>query len=161
MKKDRFALLEMVAMGLLLASLAVLPMRGAQSEKGTKTMAQALVDQTHAKHPEATEIGIAINGTKGCTTIAATDKSELGEKCEKEDSEPITSGKPYVEKENGGFDVTLPLHDSSGKIVGSVGIEQKPRPGQTQDQAVALAQAIAKEMEVNISSKASLLTPAK
>lgn len=41
-------------------------------------LAQKIVDDAHAKHPEASEIGIAIVGAHGCSTIASTDKSDIG-----------------------------------------------------------------------------------
>lgn len=123
------------------------------------TMAQKLVNETHAKHPEANEIGIAVTGAKGCSNIASTDKGDIGEKCEKDDSEPIRTGKPYIEKEKNSFDVSLPLHDLSGKLVGSVGIEIAPKAGQTEHDVVQQAQKIAAEMESGIPSKASLLRP--
>ncbi|HKQ87702.1 MAG TPA: hypothetical protein VJS43_13145 [Candidatus Acidoferrales bacterium] len=124
-----------------------------------RILAQKLVNDAHARHPEASEIGIVTTGSKGCTTIASTDKSDIGEKCEADDSEPIRTGKPYVGKEGKNFDVTLPLHDESGKTVGSVGIELAPRSGQTQADVVKRAQDIAKEMEAAIPSKASLSQP--
>lgn len=124
-------------------------------ERGTP-LAQKLVNETHAKHPEANEIGIATIGAKGCTTIASTDKSDIGEKCEAEDSGPIHTGKSHVEKEGKNLDVTLPLHDQSGTIVGSVGIELAPQSGEAQTDVVKRAQEIAKGMEAAIPSKASL-----
>ena len=119
-------------------------------------LAQKLVNEAHAKHPEASEIGIATIGSKGCTTIASTDKKDIGEKCEAEDSEPIRTGKPHVDKEGKNFDVTLPLRDQSGKTVGSVGIELPPKSGETQADVVKRVQGIAKEIEAGIPSKASL-----
>ena len=128
----------------------------AQQQPARAYMAQKLVDHTHATHPEASEIGIATVGSQGCKTIASTDKSDLGEKCEREDSEPMRTGKPSVEKEGKNLDITLPLHDVTGRLVGSVGIELTPKPGQAQDAVVQEAQSIAKEMEAAIPSKASL-----
>lgn len=130
--------------------------RAGQESAKPKILAQKLVDETHAKHPETSEIGIVIIGAKGCTNIASTDKGDVGEKCEKDDSEPIRTDKVYVEREKTSFDVSLPLHDSSGQLVGSVGIELRPKANETQAEVVKDAQAIAKEMEGPIQSKASL-----
>lgn len=124
-----------------------------------RVLAQKIVDDAHAKHPEASEIGIAIVGLHGCSTIASTDKGDIGEKCEKDDSEPMTTGKPFVEKEKNSFDVSLPLHDLSGKLIGSVGIEILPKAGPTEKDAVQQAQNIATEIEKGIPSKASLARP--
>ena len=121
-----------------------------------KLFAQKLVEETLSKHPESDEIGISAITSKGCTGIASTDKSDIGGKCEKEDSEPIRTGKPVVEKEKDGFDVSLPLHDSTGKIIGAVGIGFKLAPGQTETSVTDLARKIAVEMESQIPTKAKL-----
>lgn len=135
-----------------------IPSTGVSQTRGN-SLAQKLVDDAHAKHPEAAEIGIAVIGSKGCSTIASTDKKDVGEKCEAEDSEPIRTGKPHVEKEGKEFDVTLPLRDMSAKIVGSVGIELAPKSGQAEVDVVKQAQDIEKEMEQAIPSKTSLMQP--
>jgi hypothetical protein len=121
-----------------------------------KTVAQKLVEATQAKHPESDEIGISAITSRGCVGIASTDKSDIGEKCEKENSGAMRSGKPVVEKEKDGFDVTLPLHDSTGKIIGALGIGFKPGPGQTEASVTEQAQKIASEIEAQIPSKAKL-----
>lgn len=130
--------------------------RSQKSSRTTKIFAQELVEATHAKHPEADEIGISAVTSGGCVGIASTDKSDIGEKCEKDDSEPMRTGKPFVEKERDGFDVSLPLHDSSGKVIGSVGIGFKTARGQTRDSVTEEARKIASEIEVQIPSKGSL-----
>ena len=122
----------------------------------TKSMAQKLVEDTHAQHPEATEIGIVTVSAKGCRTIASTDKGDIGEKCEAEDSAPMKTGKPYVEKEKDGYDISLALHDASGKTIGAVGIEFKLQAGQTAANMTEKAKQIAGEMEKQIPSKAAL-----
>jgi hypothetical protein len=122
-------------------------------------LAQKIVDDAHAKHPEASEIGIAVVGLHACSTIASTDKRDIGEKCEKDDAEPMQTGKPFVEKGKNSFDVSLPLHDASGKIVGSVGIEIIPKTGQAEKDVIQQAEKIASEMEQGIPSKASLTQP--
>jgi hypothetical protein len=126
-----------------------------KTHKG-KTVAQKLVETTQAKHPESDEIGISAITSRGCVGIASTDKSDIGEKCEKENSGAMRSGKPVVEKEKDGFDVTLPLHDSTGKIIGALGIGFKPAPGQTEASMTEQAQKIASEIEAQIPSKAKL-----
>jgi hypothetical protein len=121
-----------------------------------KIFAQTLVEATRAKHPEADEIGISANTSRGCMGIASTDKSDVGGKCEKEDSEPMRTGKPVVEKEKDGFDVSLPLDDSTGMMVGTVGVGFKLVPGQTEASVTEQAQKIATEMAAQIPSKAKL-----
>jgi hypothetical protein len=127
-----------------------------QATGAKTTFAQTLVESTHAHHPETTEIGIAARSSRGCETMASTDRGDIGEKCEKDDLTPMQTGNPFVEKEKDGFDVSLPLHDAQGKMVGTVGIEFKSEPGQTESSVLAQAKTIAAEMETHIPSKAKL-----
>ncbi|HEY4101814.1 MAG TPA: PDC sensor domain-containing protein [Gemmatimonadales bacterium] len=122
-----------------------------------KSFAQRLVESTQAKHPEADEIGISATTAKGCIGIASTDKSDIGEKCEADDVKPMQTGKPYVEKEKDGMDVSVPLHDATGKTVGVLGIGFKAAPGQTEASVTAMATKIAAELAPQIPSKAKLL----
>lgn len=125
------------------------------------TLAQKLVESAHAQHPEVNELGIAVITSHGCRNIASTDKSDIGEKCETEDLKPMRTGKGVVGKEKGGFDISLPLQDSSGEIVGTVGIELKAASGQTESSAMQRAKQIAADMKEQIPSKASLLQSSK
>jgi hypothetical protein len=61
-----------------------------------------------------------------------------------------------VEKEKDGFDVSLPLHDSTGQLIGVVGIGFKAAAGQTEASVTEEAHKIASEMELQIPSKAKL-----
>lgn len=126
-----------------------------------KSFAQKLVEETHMRHPEATEIGIVTQSARGCRTIASTDHRDIGEKCESDDSAPMRTGKPSVGKERDGYDVSLPLHDAAGKAIGAVGIEFKLEAGQTKAGVLTKARAIAGEMEKQIPSKAALSHAAK
>ena len=93
---------------------------------------------------------------RGCFGIASTDPSDVGEKCEAEDLRPIRTRKAYVEKEGGGFDISLPLYDSAGKLVGSVGIGFKGSAGHSSAELTQKAKEIAEEMAKQIPSKAAL-----
>jgi len=126
-----------------------------------KSFAQKLVVATQANHHESDEISISADTSRGCIGIASTDKSDIGGKCEKEDSEPIRTGKPVVEKEKDSFDVSLPLHDSSGTLIGAAGVGFKPAPGQTEASVTVQALKIVAEMEKLIPSKDKLLETAK
>ena len=132
----------------------------APSTNKERIFAQALVEDTLAKHPGLSGLGLATTPTDGrdCVTIADTDAKELGDKCDKGELAVMKTGKPTVEKEGDGYDVTLPLH-VSGKTIGIIGMDFKL------DQAEAglldRAKAIAKEMEDQIPSKSKLFEPAK
>lgn len=127
----------------------------------TKNFAQKLVEDAHARHPDTTEIGISMRSARGCTTVASTDQTDIGEKCEKDDLAPMTTGKPYVEKERDGFDVSVPLRDAAGRLVGALGVEFRPEPHQSRAEVTGRAQKIASEMAAQISSKMRLLESAQ
>jgi hypothetical protein len=142
-------------MVLLVTVLPVLISAQTKSHAG-KSFAQKLVETTRAKHPELDEIGISAITSRGCVGVASTDKTDIGGKCEKEDSEPMRTGKPVAEKEKDGFDVTLPLHDATGKMIGSAGFGFKSAQGQTEASVTEQARKVAAEMETQIPSKAKL-----
>jgi hypothetical protein len=121
-----------------------------------KIVAQKLVDEALAKHPEVTGIELAAPTSKGCSTIASTDPKGVGEKCDQDELGPLRTGKPFVEKETDGFDATLPLHDAAGKIIGTIGMDFKPKPGQTESIIIDQASKIVRELETQVPSKARL-----
>ncbi len=145
---------------LTMMSLMAMPAAVQRAGKG-KLFAQNVVEQAHRAHPEAAEIGISARSARGCRTIASTDPSDIGESCEKDDAAPMQTGKPFVGREGKSYDISLPLHDAKGRLVGSVGIELAPKPGQTESAQVAQAKAIAGEMERRILSKAALFQRSK
>jgi hypothetical protein len=141
----------------LLALLAVFVTgASAHAQVPAKNFAQKLVEAIAAKHPELSEVGISATTTRGCVGIASTDKSDIGEKCEADDIKPMQTGKPFVEKEKTAFDVSMPLHDASGKVIGVIGYGFKPAAGQTEASVTDLARKLNAEVEPQIPSKAKL-----
>ena len=136
-----------------------------EAQRGTPTthaaaihaFAQSLVNKTLEAHPEADEIGISVPAARACTVVASSDKSDVGETCEADDSAPIRTGKPHVGKEAGDFDVSVPLHDKTGEAVGAVTVRFRKAAGQTNATVTTAATAIADEMARQIPSKATLL----
>jgi hypothetical protein len=124
-----------------------------------KILAQRLVEEAVAKHPEVTAVEIALRSSKECSTIADSELNGVGEKCDHDELEAMRTGEPFVEKESDGFDVTLPLHESAGKIIGTVGMDFKAEPGQKRSSVVTRAQKIVQEVEAQIPSTANLFEP--
>ena len=141
--------------------LAVLASRGhANPAAKRRIFAQVLVESTVAKHAELAGLELATTPPDGhdCTTIAATDVKEMGDKCDKEELAVMKTGKPTVEKEGDGYDVTLPLH-VSGKTIGIIGMDF--RLDQKESGLVDRASVIAKEVEDQIPAKSKLFEAAK
>lgn len=128
------------------------------SSKGKKIYAQKLVEELTARHSEVTGIEVAATPPEGqhCVTIAATEAKEVGEKCDEDEFSAMRTGKPFVEKEEDGFDITLPIHDPTGEIIGTMGLDFKPQPGQKESEVVERAKQIAKEFEEQVPARARL-----
>ena len=135
-----------------------LPMH-AQSKRN---QAQVLVDMTVQKHAEvaALELSATPAGQKNCMTIAATESEDLGQQCDEDEHAALKTMKPFVEHEADGYDVTAPLHDANGKLVGVVGIDFKPGPGQTDAAILKLTASLLQELQQQIPSKEFLFQAA-
>lgn len=123
------------------------------------TLAQRLVTQAMASYPQASEIGISVGSSSGCHSIASSDPSDVGERCESGDLRVIRSHRAHAVKERDGYDVSVPLHDSAGKLIGSLAVEFPLHSEQSTVAAIRQAQAISREMAARIPSEASLMKP--
>jgi hypothetical protein len=65
---------------------------------------------------------------------------------------PLRTGKPSVDKDGDGFDITMPLHDSTRKVIGTVGMDFKAEPSQQTSAVVDRAGKIVQELEAQIPS---------
>src|ERR1700732_5189236 len=161
-QQTMYTVLPLAAVSALL--LAVLASRGhakpAASGAKRRIFAQVLVENTVAKHAELAGLELATTPPDGhdCTTIAATDVKEMGDKCDKGELAVMKTGKPTVEKESDGYDVPLPLH-VSGKTIGIIGMDFKL--DQKESGLVDRANVIAKEVEDQIPAKSKLFEAAK
>ena len=139
----------------------------AQNTAGkSKIYAQKLVEELLPQHPEvsALELAAISPDNNQCKTIAATEAKEIGEKCDKDELTAMNSNQPFVEKEREKgavvWDVTMPIHDSAGKVIATVGMDFRPANGLNRTRVIASARQIAKELEIRIeSSKQKLFDP--
>jgi hypothetical protein len=127
-----------------------------------KNRAQQLVDSAVKKNADVA--GLEVSATPAgksapCMTIAATEAKDLGEKCDEDEFAALKTGKPHVEKEVDGYDVTAPLHDAKGRLVGTVGIDFKVQSGQTDASILQRTRELLKELEPQIPSKEFLFQP--
>lgn len=128
--------------------------------------AQKLVEETLAAHPELMGFELAATppGKTQCVTIASNETKGIGEKCDKDEFTAMKTNKPFVEKEkeNGKevYDVTIPIHDTNGKIIATAGIDFKPETNQSDAQVTERSQQIAKELESKVKSKEKLFESA-
>lgn len=120
------------------------------------TLAQKLVTRAMAAHPQASEIGISLRTSTGCHSIASSDPSDVGERCESGDLGVMRTHRAHAVKERDGYDVSVPLHDSAGRLIGSLAVEFRLESEQSTVAAIRQAEAISREMAAHIPSKASL-----
>jgi hypothetical protein len=124
--------------------------------------AQQVVQEIKAAHPEITGLELAATKPgKGCQTIAATEAKEIGEKCDKDEWTARNTNRPFVEQEKTEFDVTLPIHDSAGKIIATAGMDFKLKPGRTKETVLREALKIGAELERRLTSESELFRPAE
>jgi hypothetical protein len=120
------------------------------------TLAGRLVTQAMASHPQASEIGISVRTSSGCHSIASSDPSDVGERCESGDLRVMRTHHGHAVKERDGYDVSVPLHDSAGRLIGSLAVEFRLQSQQNTSAAIRQAEAISRHMAGQISSQASL-----
>ena len=123
-----------------------------------KSFAQKMVEEIVAKNSEVSgaELGTTPPNKQNCETIATTDAGEMGETCDKDDVQVMTSGKPSVEKGSNGAEITVPLHDAAGTVIGFMSMDFKAGSGQKDSDLLARAEQMVHEVESQIPSKAKL-----
>ena len=136
-------------------------LKGGTPDSG-RINAQKVVSELKAAHPEITSLELAATRLQqdGCKTIAATEANEIGQKCDKDELTAIKTDSPFVKQEKDEFDVTLPIHDSTGKIIATAGMDFKAA-GQTKVTVTQQAKLIAAELEKRFTSKSRLFEPAQ
>ena len=138
----------------------------AQARAGARplTRAQLLVDRTVAAHPELAGVELAVVTGGICRTVAATAPEDVGERCDADELAPMRTGEPDVEAPSASdpvYDITQALHDSTGRLIGAVGMDLKPTAGPDRAAVLAKARAILREMEAAIPSKSAILSPVR
>lgn len=125
--------------------------------------AQKLVDDLVASHPELVRIGLHVTPPNDSQNliIASNVLAKIGRRSDPEDLEAMRSGQPVLLKEGENLDVTLPLHDAGGKLIGAVGLTLKPKLGEKEAETIRRARDLAGELEKAISSKAILFASSR
>ena len=149
-------MLRNFALWTIVAAVGLTTLNGGTPDPG-RIKAQKVVSELKAAHPEITSLELAATRSRqeGCKTIAATEANEIGQKCDKDELTAIKTDSPFVEQENDEFDVTLPIHDSAGKIMATAGMDFKAA-GQTRETVTHQAKLIAAELEKRLTSKNQL-----
>lgn len=130
-------------------------------KRGT-TWAQKLVDQTLAKHKDVIIMAMHVAKAEGEDhKIIADNLGRIGKAADEDDIRVVRTGKPNLEVNTAGdrFEVELPVRDVKGNILGACGIVFNYKKGDDKQALRKKAEAIGKEMQKQIASRAKLFEP--
>lgn len=162
-----FALMRNLALILiLLAATGTSSLRAEMPENNI--YAQKLIDEFTANNLDLITVAIHAYrpGTKDHYIIASTTRNGVaqGKKSEQEDFDTLKANKPDEPILLSGsiYDIILPFHDASGKVIGTAHIHVKPAPNVADKKAEAARLAVKYENEIakRVSSEAQLFEPA-
>jgi hypothetical protein len=128
------------------------------------TWAQKLVDDALAKHPDVIIMAMhVVPPGSSDNVIIASNIGRIGKKGDEDDLRVINTGQPNLEVNKTGdhFEVEIPLREASGKIIGACGIVFNYKKGDDQQARRRQAEAIGKEMQAQITTRAKLFEPLK
>ncbi|MCI0535590.1 MAG: DUF1080 domain-containing protein [Verrucomicrobiales bacterium] len=124
-----------------------------------ESLAQTLVRDFMQKYPRLVGLKIFMKSPQKMQTVlvASSNASDLGQPADSAARNVIASDAVYYGKEKQTATVTMPLHDRNGEAVGAVRILMKSFKGQTEQNALARALPIVKEMEARVRSAKDLV----
>jgi hypothetical protein len=127
--------------------------------------AQTLVNATMAQHPELVVMGIhALKPGAKVETMIAANLDRIGKKDDEDDLAVAHERKTILApnmKDPAKFEVALPLHDASGKVIGSLSTVFKYTAGGDEVKMHAAAVAIRDDLARKISNADELFKPAR
>jgi len=121
--------------------------------------AQALVREVLKKYPRLLGLQVYVLDTSSKTPrlLASKNTNEVSRAGGKIEQDVIGHGTPYYGKEKESVSVVLPLRDRNGDPVAAVRVIMKTFAGQTEQNAVARALPVVKEMQSRFSSLEDLV----
>jgi hypothetical protein len=121
-------------------------------------LAQKLVDEALAKHPEVILIAIHAKPPGHKNVIIASNFGRIGKIGDEDDMRCITTGKPNLEVDQKGthFEAELALRTKAGKTVGALGVVFNYKPGDDKAAYQRIAEQIESEMRAQLPNANSL-----
>ena len=121
--------------------------------------AQAVVLETLKRYPRLLGLEIYVSGheQKGPRLVASKDPKKIGLSGGHVEQDVIDRAVIYYGKEKDSVIVTMPVHDRNGETLAAVRVIMRTFLGQTEQNALARALPIVKEIEGRISSLQSLV----
>jgi hypothetical protein len=103
------------------------------------------------------KIYVAANDPKAPRLLASKDEKDLGQSGGNEERGAIGQGAIFYGKAKGSVSVIMPLRDRNGESIAAALIKMKSFPGQTEQNALARAQPIVREMQDKVQTLQDLL----
>jgi hypothetical protein len=100
---------------------------------------------------------VADNDPKAPRLLACKDEKELGQAGGKEEQGAIGTGAIFYGKTKGSVSVIMPLRDRNGDSIAAALIKMKSFPGQTEQNALARAQPIVRDMQDKVQTLQDLI----
>jgi hypothetical protein len=121
--------------------------------------AQAIVREMVQKYPRLVGLRIYVAGTEAGSSrvVGSKEEAEIGQAGGKTEQDVINQGSVYYGKGDKTVSVTMPLRDRNGEIIAAGRVVMKSFAGQTEQNAVARALPIVREMQRRIQSPDDLL----
>jgi hypothetical protein len=121
--------------------------------------AQAIVREALKKYPRLLGLEVYVLAPDPHTPrlIASKDPKAIGKSGGHAEQDVINRNVTYYGKGRTSVEVTMPLHDRNGETVAAARVIMRTFPGQTENNALARALPIVKEMEARISSLQALI----
>jgi hypothetical protein len=121
--------------------------------------AQALAQRFAKKYSRLLGLEIFAEDAVGRSTrlVGSKDEAGLGRPGGKVERDVISQGMTFYGKEKGQVSVVMPLRDRNGEPIAAVRIVMKPHVGQTEENAIARAAPIVKEIQSQVRSSKDLV----
>src|SRR5258708_5108474 len=125
-------------------------------------LAQKLVDEALAKHPEVLLIAIHAQPPNHKNVIVASNFGRIGKIGDEDDLRCIRTGKSNLELNSTGkhFEDELILLDAAGNTIGALGVVFNYKPGDDKEALAKIANQVRDEMKAQLPSKSTLFGPA-
>lgn len=122
-------------------------------------LAQKLVDEALAKHPEVILLAIHAKPAGHKNVIVASNFGRIGKIGDEDDMRCINTGKANLEVDSTGkhFEAEIVLRDKAGKTVGALGVVFNYAPGDDKLKYQHIAEDIEAEMRAQLPTEKSLV----
>ena len=127
--------------------------------KAHEPPAQALVREMLKKYPRLLGLQVYVrdNSSQTPRLLASKNTNEVNRVGGKVERDVLGQGTIFYGKEKGSVSVVMPLRDQNGDPVAAVRVIMKPFPGQDEQNALARAMPVVKEMQARFTSLQDLI----